>query len=209
MGGKTIKDLTGHKFNMLTILGLGERNSFNQIQWNCLCDCGVVKLVSSGSIKPGKTKSCGCFNKANLKKLAFKHGMKNTPEYESWCGMKKRVYNKNDKRYYDYGGRGITVCDRWKDSFVNFYADMGPKPSSKHSIDRIDNEKGYSPENCRWATTKEQNNNQRKNVPVLNTETGVFYLSISEAAESCELKVDTLWAQLRGYNSNRSKFILV
>jgi len=95
--------------------------------------------------------------------MAEKHGMSRTPEHNSWSHMKARCFNPNHKRYADWGGRGITVCDRWKNSFENFFADMGLKPTSKHSIDRIDNDGDYCPENCKWSTKAEQNNNQRTN----------------------------------------------
>ena len=92
-----------------------------------------------------------------------RHGMTGTPEYRAWLHMKDRCFNPNNKQYLDWGGRGITVCDRWKNSFENFFADMGLKPTPKHSIDRIDNDGDYCPDNCRWSTSKDQNNNKRSN----------------------------------------------
>ena len=96
-----------------------------------------------------------------------RHGMTKTPEYDAWKHMKDRCFNPNYQHYSHYGGRGIGVCDRWKNSFENFLADMGTKPSPKHSLDRIDNDGDYCPENCKWSTKKEQQNNQRNNKPLI------------------------------------------
>lgn len=141
----------GKTFHKLIVLEEKGRDNYHNILWLCKCVCGNYKVVTGSHLRSGHTKSCGC-----TKRMQTIHGGSYTPEYTAWLGMKSRCYNSNHNRYIHYGGRGITVCDRWKDSFENFLADMGKRPSENLSIDRIDNDGNYEPSNCRWATGKVQ-----------------------------------------------------
>lgn len=126
------------------------------------CDCGSNGHASLYHLKSGESKSCGCLKRERTTQESTKHGRCGTPEYNSWMAMKARCHNPNASNYCYYGGRGVSVCPEWRDNFEQFFADMGPRPSLKHSVDRIDPNGDYAPMNCRWATHQEQMQNQRR-----------------------------------------------
>lgn len=155
-------NLTGKKFNRYLVLHL-VKSSNEGFKWLCRCECGTEKEVFGCSLKNGTTKSCGCFKIEFNKRIRKVHKKSNPLEYNSWVGLKSRCLNISDRAYKDYGGRGITVCDRWlgADGLQNFINDMGKRPNANYSIDRINNNGNYEPSNCRWATAKEQSRNNR------------------------------------------------
>jgi hypothetical protein len=153
-------NLTGRRFGKWLVLWYTKRRSGGKAIWVCQCDCGIIREVVSSNLLGGLTTSCGT---CTPRKGPMTHGASYTPEYRIWAGIKTRCCNKNSNGYTNYGKRGIQICSRWLDSFETFLADMGPRPSSKHSIDRIDNDGDYTPENCRWTTGTEQCNNKQNN----------------------------------------------
>ncbi len=166
---KNFKDLSGQKFGKLLVLRhTGQVNG--RTRYDCLCDCGKMSNVDATCLKSGNTKTCGCGIVDACRKRSTTHGQQKignrTPEYRAWRHVKSRCLNPNVHNYNKYGGRGIKVCDRWINSFENFFADMGERPSKTHSIDRINVDGNYEPINCRWATIKEQAYNKTNTVRV-------------------------------------------
>lgn len=157
-------DLTGREFGKLKVLNINpERSPSGKTRWDCVCQCGNYKTIISGDLLNEATISCGCVRAERVLKAVTKHGHSKSREYRVWSCVIQRCCNPSNKDYPYYGGRGITVCDRWKESFENFYNDMGPRPSKRHSLDREDNDKGYDPDNCRWVEHSVQMNNTRRN----------------------------------------------
>jgi len=144
---------SGLKFGKLTLVS--ETRVNNRKHWLCVCECGNTKVAEAGGLRAGTVKSCGCLMVGRPK-----HGLCNSPEYRSWDHAKQRCSNPNNDATQHYLGRGIRMCDRWLNSFENFYADMGPRPSLQHTLDRYpDNDGNYEPGNCRWATKSQQTEN--------------------------------------------------
>lgn len=159
--GKRI-DLTGQKFGRLTVMEpYGVNSSGNQL-WKCKCDCGNDYITESYHLRKGLTVSCGCYRKDYPP--AYKHGKHESRLYNIWHGIKQRCCNAKNAAYERYGGRGITLCDEWRDSFETFYNwAIANGYADNLTLDRVDNGSGYSPDNCRWATRKMQQNNMRTN----------------------------------------------
>ncbi|KKK84731.1 hypothetical protein LCGC14_2780380 [marine sediment metagenome] len=189
-------DLTGERFGRLIVIKRVQNDKQGGAQFVCKCICGKEKIVGGSDLRDGNTKSCGClYNEGNN----YKHGhkKKNQPSktYQSWQSMIRRCTDSNDIKYSIYGGRGITVCNRWR-KFENFLEDMGEVPKDRQ-IDRIDNNKGYCKSNCRWATRKEQARNKRNNR--LITHDGKTQC-IAEWAEEFDINYQILWDRLCRYN---------
>jgi len=173
--GRPIINLTGQKFGLLTVEKLS-RIRKGHAMWLCKCDCGTIKEVQAGNLKSGETKACGCLiNPTGENSRLYKHGHSRSPEYDAWHNIKARCYNKDNIAFANYGGRGITMCDRWLESLNSFINDVGKRPSPKHSIDRVDTNRNYEPSNIRWTTREVQARNTRVRKDSISGHKGVFF----------------------------------
>lgn len=172
-------------------------------RWICQCDCGVKRSVRASDLRSGKSRMC---KQCSMEATNTSHGMRGTPEYNTWVHMIQRCHNPNSKDYPNYGGRGISVCDLWRNSFEAFYMSIGPKPTPKHTIERINTNGNYEPGNVKWATRNEQVLNQRSNVKL--TIDGVEK-AVSEWARDpdCPVTQFTIYKRIfRGWNAKRAVF---
>ena len=193
---KRLQIIPGDVYGRLTVIREVEaKESCGQVQRcvECKCECGDVRVYRLYTLRNGNTRSCGCLSREVVSVRMTTHGLSGTAEYGIWQGMLHRCSNSGDDNYHNYGGRGISVCERWSNSFEAFYEEMGPRPSLKHSIDRRNNDGNYEPGNCRWATSKEQCRNTRVNYRVHhNGETKC----VSEWAEDYGFKPSVLYTRL-------------
>jgi hypothetical protein len=190
----------GNKYGRLTVVSKGKLVGGNRY-WFCKCECGNTKEICYSSLARNVSKSCGCLN-AELSGSRWRtHGKSKTTTHNVWLGIKQRCYDQNCNAYLNYGARGITVDARWLESFDNFLADMGERPTGK-SLERIDNNKGYSKSNCVWATSKEQANNRRSN---LVYEYQGKALNLTQWAEESGIPYFTLRARVQSLGWNIDK----
>lgn len=189
--GKQKIDITGKRFGQLVVIKFACVIK-KKIKWLCKCDCGKEAIIDSYALRHGITSNCGCESRIGSPTHGATRGHKRIPEYNAWCNMKARCYNKKHPEYKNYGERGIRVCNRWVNSFEHFISDMGIRPSSEHSLDRHpDSDGNYLPNNCRWATDKQQCRNKRIGGNILitiNNETKC----LSEWAEASKLSRGTI-----------------
>lgn len=188
---RPLKDETGKRYGRLTVIEQApvpeHVKEKRQAFWRCRCDCGNIVVTNGSNLRRGDTVSCGCYNRSKASRRT--HGRHDSPEYTIWAKIKSRCCNPRSTHYRYYGGRGITMCVEWRDSFATFYAYVGPRPSPQYTIDRIDVNGNYEPGNVRWATRKQQANNRRNNVRL--TYRGKTQL-LAEWADELEIPLTTI-----------------
>lgn len=161
--------------------------------WNCRCECGTERVVAEAGLRNGSSQSCGCLTRERSSLKHTKHGSSSEPIYKVWTAMNQRCHNPKNKRYDQYGGRGIVVCDEWRRDFAAFLAHVGDRPTPSHSIGRIDNDRPYEPGNVRWETGKQQ---MRNRTVTRYFEVDGKEVSLAELAERSGLPANTLRARL-------------
>lgn len=199
------QELIGKKFGRLIITKiLLEKDKDTYPLCECCCECGNVIIARINNIKSGNTRSCGCYKKEKIIEASRTHGLSKSSVYRAWNHMKNRCYNRKIKDYVEYGGRGIIVCSEWKNSFEQFYEDMGESPSKSHSLDRIDTNGPYAKWNCRWATPRQQSNNTRRNH--ILTHNGKS-MTIAGWSRELDIKQETISMRVRrGYSVEKALY---
>lgn len=187
------EDLSGRRFGYWTVISFTRRNKTGMHYWLCRCDCGTERDVLSAQLRTGGSKSCGCLQKFRLAPKSKKHGMWKHPVYKVWMQMKSRCRDPKDPGYRLYGGRGIDVCERWNE-FSAFWEDMGATWQRGLSIERVNNDLGYRPDNCRWATRYEQSRNMRRN-HYIQTQWG--RMTVMDAALKAGVPHRAVWWRIR------------
>lgn len=191
------RDLTGQTLGYLTAMRYAGSANGRRSMWEVLCVCGKTKLMDASEFgkqqKRGIVASCGCMRKATIAARLTGHGMTSHPAYWVWRSMCDRCHLATHQAYHNYGARGIAVCERWRESFVSFWEDMGPTYATGKSIERKDNEQGYSPENCRWQSMRRQANNKRTSRLI---DTPMGRITVSQAARRYGIYVGTLYYRL-------------
>ena len=187
-------DLNGRVFGRLRVTSRAENKPGKNARWNCECRCGGSKIVESYHLLNSHTTSCGCIKREQNLSMFVTHGMSKTPEYKIWQGIKKRCYDENSTKFPIYGGRGIRMSDEWLGSFEVFFADMGPRPSDRHSVERLDNNSGYSAANCVWATNADQSRNRRTNV---NIEIDGVSMCLLDWSKKLDIPMTTIQKRLK------------
>lgn len=191
---RALQDLTGQVFHRLTVVEYAGRSTDGRILWRCNCECGAKGVVAVAKrLKNGQVKSCGCLMRETRGASSVTHGRSRTAEHRIWCGIITRCTNTGRNESRNYVSRGIGICERWRKSFTAFLEDMGPRPSPKHSVERIDNDREYCPDNCKWATRDVQSRNTRRTK--LITHDGVT-LCMKDWAKRIGMRYGTLYHYL-------------
>lgn len=194
-------NLINQKFNRLTVLERSN-NSGKKVMWKCRCECGNITFVSTSNLRCNKAKSCGCLKLEEFSKRFVKHNQRNTKLYEIWKSIKNRCLNPKSLAYKNYGGRGITICQKWKDDFMEFYTwSMQNGYNENLSIDRINNDGNYEPSNCRWVDRKTQANNTRTNHFItFDNQT----LTIKQWSEKLNIPYSCLFSRLKNWSIEKA-----